>query len=216
MNSAASRAGDTPDATVAIRYHAEHVDMSATNALNWANQMRDAARQVLETARVGDIAPHVETLSRYGALLVNGEDSNGNGDVEPAEGGIWTAYQHGQYMAAIGVLAGNSQAVVDAQPILEAGVDQQIAAGEVVIEMLDFEFRPVVLSAPAGTTIRFVNVGKAPHSATADNDQFDSGLLDPGEEFTFVIDDPATYAYYCILHGLPGGSGMAGTLTTNP
>jgi plastocyanin len=216
MTSAATSAGDTTDATVAIRYHAEHVAMSSANAIEWASAVRDAALQVAETARVGDIAAHVETLGRFSQLLLNGQDNDGNGQVEPPEGGIWTAYQHAQYMAAIGVLAGSSQAVVDAQPILEQGVEQQIAAGEIVIEMLDFEFRPAVLSAPAGTVVRFVNVGKAPHSATADNDQWDSGLLEPGQEFTFTIEDPAAYAYYCILHGLPGGNGMAGAITGNP
>jgi len=53
---------------------------------------------------VSDIGPQVETMVQNGQLLLNGADSNGDGEIAPGEGGIFTAYQHAQYMAAIPVV----------------------------------------------------------------------------------------------------------------
>jgi hypothetical protein len=80
--------------------------MSADNALTWAAQVREAVVQIGQTASVGDIGAQVETINRFSNLLLNGEDGNGDGEVAPVEGGIFTAYQHAQYMAAIGVSTG--------------------------------------------------------------------------------------------------------------
>jgi plastocyanin/uncharacterized membrane protein YozB (DUF420 family) len=213
---AAERAANARDATNAIRIHADHVMYATDNAENWATLVRDAALQVTQMRNIGDIGPQLETLNRYSGLLLTGEDTDGNGEVDPMEGGIFTAYQHAQYMGAIGVIAGASLAVVDAEPILELGVAQQAAAGEVTIEMADFQFAPGAITIPPGTTVRFINVGQAKHSATADNDRFNTGLLDNGQTYTVAFPDAGAYAYYCLLHGAPGGGGMAGTVTVEP
>jgi plastocyanin/uncharacterized membrane protein YozB (DUF420 family) len=216
MRQTADAAANTGDATNAIRVHAGHVELSTNNAEQWVVMVRDAGRQIIETARVGDIAPFVATMQQYAPMVLLGEDTSGNAEIEPEEGGIFTAYQHAQYMGAIGVGNGAASAVVDAEPVLEPGFDEQVASGEVVIEMFDFEFVPINASIPTGTTVRFVNVGKDPHSATADNDLFDSTLVDSGGEYSYTFGDPGTYSYYCLLHGLPGGSGMAGTIVVEP
>lgn len=216
MATAAEQAANTGDATNAIRVHADHVMYATDNAVNWATLVRDAAVQVTQTRNVGDIGPQLETLNRYSHLLLEGEDTDGSGEVDPLEGGIFTAYQHAQYMGAIGVIAGTSLAVVDAEPILEVGVAEQAAAGEVTVEMADFEFVPAAITVPPGTTVRFINVGQAKHSATADNDRFNSNLLDNNQVYTFTFTDPGAYAYYCLLHGTPGGNGMAGIVTVEP
>ncbi len=103
MNQAVTQASQAGDATEAIKIHSEHVVLAADNALNWATMVREAALQILATDNVGDIGPQVETLNRYSNLLLNGEDTNADGEIAPQEGGIFTAYQHAQYMAAIGV-----------------------------------------------------------------------------------------------------------------
>lgn len=96
-------AGDAPDATEAMRTHAEHVRLASDNALLWADQVRTAALEITAATRVGDIGSQVEALNHFGPLLLQGEDNNGDGHITPAEGGIFTAYQHAQYMAAIPV-----------------------------------------------------------------------------------------------------------------
>lgn len=216
MSAAAESAANTADTTNAIRIHADHVMYSTDNAVNWVNLIHEACLQISQTRDIGAIGPQVETLVRYSGLLLNGEDNDGDGEVAPKEGGIFTAYQHAQYMAAIGVIAGDSLAVADAQPILEPSIESQIAAGEVTIEMVDFLFSSLSVTIPSGTTVQFINVGQAKHSATADNDAFNSGLIATGQEFAFTFDEAGTYAYYCLLHGTPGNNGMAGTITVEP
>jgi plastocyanin len=216
IQDAAVQAANTGDATEAIIYHAEHVRLSTDNAEQWATTIRDAGLQIITAQRIGDIGPQIETFNRFSQLLLSGEDTDGSGEVDPIEGGIFTAYQHAQYMGAVGVIAGDSLAVVAAEPILEPGLDEQAAAGGVLVEMADFEFVPNSITIPPGTTVRFVNIGQDKHSATADNDLFNSALLDNGQEFTFAFPDAGTYSYFCLLHGTPGGNGMAGTIVIEP
>ncbi|HEX6383392.1 MAG TPA: DUF420 domain-containing protein [Anaerolineae bacterium] len=104
MQVAAVQAQDAADATDAIQIHARHVELATGNALAWATTVRQAGLEILSAQSVGDIGPQVEVLNRYSRLLLDGEDGNGDGVIAPEEGGIFTAYQHAQYMAAIGVL----------------------------------------------------------------------------------------------------------------
>jgi hypothetical protein len=103
MRETAVQARQADDATNAIQVHGGHVLLAADNALDWATRIREAALQIGDAGRVGDIGPQVEALSRYSHLLLAGEDGNGDGVIAPDEGGVFTAYQHAQYMAAIGV-----------------------------------------------------------------------------------------------------------------
>jgi plastocyanin/uncharacterized membrane protein YozB (DUF420 family) len=105
MQETAVAAATAPDATNAIQIHSTHVVMATDNALAWAAQIEAAALQILAADSVGEIEPHVATITRLSPLLLNGSDDNGDGEVAPAEGGIFTAYQHAQYMAAIAVVS---------------------------------------------------------------------------------------------------------------
>ena len=105
MRQTAVTTANTPDATNAIQIHSTHVVMATDNALDWANQIQEAALQILAADSVSEIGPYVETISQFSPLLLNGADNNGDGEVAPAEGGIFTAYQHTQYMAAIPVVS---------------------------------------------------------------------------------------------------------------
>jgi plastocyanin len=221
MREAAVAASEAADANGAIQLHASHVLLSSDNALAWAAQIREATVQIGQTASVGDIGPQVETITRFSNLLLNGEDGNGDGEVAPAEGGIFTAYQHSQYMAAIGVstgvaVAGAEEHSEEHTPAPAAEAPADAAPGETVVRLLDFNFEPAELSIPPGTTVKFINAGQARHSATLDSNAFDSTLLEPGGEFSFTFNEPGTFPYYCLLHGLPGGEGMAGVITVTP
>lgn len=99
----AAAAANAPDSNSAIQLHAAHVEMAAANARTWAEAAQQAAQHILAAGSVGDIGPQVETLATFSALLLNGQDANGDGEIAPSEGGLFTAYQHAQYMAAIGI-----------------------------------------------------------------------------------------------------------------
>jgi len=86
-----------------------------------------------------------------------------------------------------------------------------------------FEFSMETLRVDPGTTVKWTTTGAAPHTITSDGCgdsaagpcTFDSGLTQllttanrPTYEFRFA--NAGTYAYYCRLHGAPGGIGQAG------
>ncbi|MFQ5796458.1 MAG: cupredoxin domain-containing protein [Candidatus Bipolaricaulia bacterium] len=98
-------------------------------------------------------------------------------------------------------------------PIVDLEVSTQAAAGEIVIEMFDFDYTLESLTIPAGTKVRFVNTGQVLHSATADDGSFDTGLLGNGGEATVTFDEVGFFPYYCQLHGTPGGGGMSASIT---
>jgi plastocyanin len=81
------------------------------------------------------------------------------------------------------------------------------------VSIKDFEFAPKEIAVNAGDTINWKNDGAAPHTVTADDGSFDSGNLNAGGTFSQTFDKAGTIAYYCMLHGAKGGTGMAGTIT---
>jgi plastocyanin len=71
-------------------------------------------------------------------------------------------------------------------------------------------FSAEVIRVEVGETVEWVNIGRNPHTVTADDGSFDSGDLQPGAEFSWTFTEPGVYPYYCVYHGGPGGVGMAG------
>lgn len=210
MKAAAQAAADAPDASNAVKVHAGHVIMSVDNALVWAETMRTAVLDLNAQQSIGDIGPQLETLTTYGQLLISGSDNNGDGQISPEEGGVLTAYQHAQYMGALAVATGENVSLSNPQPVnVQIG---EVVDGKVVVEMQDFAYFPPAVSIPVGTTVLFVNTGQALHSATSDTLVFDSTLIGAGQSFSFTFAEPGVFPFYCDLHGLPGGAGMAGVI----
>ena len=81
---------------------------------------------------------------------------------------------------------------------------RQAAAFE--ISVVDFAFEPGTVSVPVGATVTWTNTGSRPHTVTADDGSFDSGRLDPGEEFSLTFDQPGTFTYHCGFHPEMRGS----------
>lgn len=71
-------------------------------------------------------------------------------------------------------------------------------------------FQPEVLRVEVGATVEWHLVGRNPHTITADDGSFDSGILEPGEEFEHTYDKPGVYTFTCTLHGTKGADGRAG------
>src|SRR4051794_30150883 len=78
-------------------------------------------------------------------------------------------------------------------------------------------FLPNTLTAQAGSTILFANVGGKPHTLTADDGSFDTGVVAPGAEggrfagnnATVTVPKSGTYTFHCEIHPQV----MKGTLT---
>ncbi|HYF62098.1 MAG TPA: plastocyanin/azurin family copper-binding protein, partial [Herpetosiphonaceae bacterium] len=128
------------------------------------------------------------------------------------EGGVVTAYQHGQLMAALPLAPVAS--AVEAPPVVEAPpTTAPPAGGSAAIAIGDNTFAPGEISVAMGTSITWTHSGKRPHTVTADDGSFNSGTIQNGATFAQTFDKPGTYQYFCELHGAAGKQGMSGVIT---
>ncbi len=70
----------------------------------------------------------------------------------------------------------------------------------VTVDIDDYEFLPAELEIAAGTTVTWTNVGQVPHTATAEDETFDTGVLGRGKSGSYTFEEPGTYPYVCTLH----------------
>ena len=83
----------------------------------------------------------------------------------------------------------------------------------VVVEVAiwDFFFEPARLTVAPGTTVVWVNRGAHPHTVTAFDGSFDSGVLMPGEAFALTFGGSGTVWYFCEIHPfMTGGVTVSG------
>lgn len=103
----------------------------------------------------------------------------------------------------MGAIASHDMGAMPSHDMGDMGGD---ASQTVTVDISNFAFAPAELRIKAGTSVVFTNSDSAPHTATAGTDAepmgdlFDTGLLEQGESFTFVFDEPGTYAYFCDRH----------------
>lgn len=76
------------------------------------------------------------------------------------------------------------------------------------VAIRDFYFSPYQLSVPAGTTVRWTNLGHYIHTVTSYSGAFDSGPLNPGSVYMHTFSTPGIYPYYCAIHQALGMTGV--------
>jgi plastocyanin len=74
------------------------------------------------------------------------------------------------------------------------------ADGDQVASIVDFAFDPGEVEVPAGSTVTWQNHGEAPHTVTAGDGTFDSGLIAAGATWARTFTTPGTYAFVCQFH----------------
>jgi plastocyanin len=67
-------------------------------------------------------------------------------------------------------------------------------------DAMKWTFDPPRLEARVGDTVTWRNTGTLQHTATADSNAFDSGMVDPGATFEHTFDQPGVYVYHCTPH----------------
>jgi plastocyanin len=89
------------------------------------------------------------------------------------------------------------------------GSDTTAAAGGSTVEVImkNRTYEPKTVTIKVGDTVTWVNQDSPQHDAVADNGEFDSGLFDQGETFSFTFTAAGTYPYHCSIH-----PGMEGTV----
>ena len=68
------------------------------------------------------------------------------------------------------------------------------------MNITEYAFTPQQLNVAPGTTVCWRNQGTIAHTATSDTGAFDSGMLDPGQTYSFQFNTEGTYAYHCTPH----------------
>jgi plastocyanin len=68
------------------------------------------------------------------------------------------------------------------------------------VRIANLAFDPATTTVATGNTVTWSNDDTVPHTVTADDGLFDSGILDPGGSFSWTFTDPGSIAYHCQLH----------------
>jgi plastocyanin len=82
-----------------------------------------------------------------------------------------------------------------AQPAEGAG---PAAGAGGTVKMAGLAFAPGTLTVAKGSTVVFDNDDTAPHTVTARSGGVDSGVLDPGKQFSVTVTDG--FDYFCSIH----------------
>lgn len=70
----------------------------------------------------------------------------------------------------------------------------------IVIQIKGFQFAPRTPTLDIGDTVVWQNHDIVPHTATAMDGSWDSGLIAPGEEWKTVVSATMVRDYYCSFH----------------
>jgi plastocyanin len=118
-------------------------------------------------------------------------------------------------VAAVLVLAGCSDDSGDDESGSDAATDDSAGSGDAgesasgdAVTIAGFAFDPDGLTVAAGTTVTFTNDDSAAHTATAEDDSFDTGELEGGDTAEVTFDEPGEVSYFCNIHNY-----MQGTVT---
>ncbi|HET6714962.1 MAG TPA: PLDc N-terminal domain-containing protein [Actinomycetota bacterium] len=79
------------------------------------------------------------------------------------------------------------------------------------VSAIDNLFSPPVVRVEPGDTVEWTMGGQTAHTVRADDGSWDSGALEPGDEYDMTFEEPGVFSYFCEYHGAPG-SGMAGVV----
>ena len=85
---------------------------------------------------------------------------------------------------------------------------QEVPADATTVVIANLAFDPSAITVPTGTTVAWTNDDAVPHTVTSTDGAFDSGIFDPGGQFSFTFNEPGSFAYVCQLHPQ-----MQGTVT---
>ena len=103
-----------------------------------------------------------------------------------------------------------AETTAPAQTTTPRGTTAPAPSGTITVDIRNHAFNPAQLNVAPGTTVTFVNNDTEPHTATADNGLFDTGVLQPGYSFDVYLEGSGTVTYHCELHPDMQGSIVVG------
>jgi LPXTG-motif cell wall-anchored protein len=81
-----------------------------------------------------------------------------------------------------------------------ASEPKALAAASGSVTIADFTFAPATITVNQGDTVTWNNNGPTPHSATANDGAFDTGILKKGQTSSHTFDQAGTFSYFCKPH----------------
>lgn len=119
-------------------------------------------------------------------------------------------------LAALAARAARNGRALKTHPRLHRAIVHTHMAGDPAVSIVDFSFAPRTTTIHVGDTITWTNTGKQPHSATANDHSFDTGVLQTGKSASHTFTTAGTFTYFCIVHPYMKGTVvvLAATTTT--
>jgi plastocyanin len=77
--------------------------------------------------------------------------------------------------------------------------------------MSDMKFAPETITVPVGTEVTWHNIDSKAHTATANDNSWDTGDMPTGASHSVLFGAAGTYKYHCKYHSILG-AGMTGTV----
>jgi plastocyanin len=88
---------------------------------------------------------------------------------------------------------------------------EQVAGGNVDIQMKGFAFSPKELTVKVGTKVTWTNMDSVGHNVKAADGSWGSDTMNQNQTFSKVFDKEGTFPYVCTFH-----AGMVGTIIVTP
>lgn len=92
------------------------------------------------------------------------------------------------------------EVATDEEPSTPDEPTEEVLVKKHVVEIVEFAFSPSELEVKAGDTVVFVNKDSVRHTATADDDSFNTELLDQDEKKEIIFQETGEFSYYCLPH----------------
>jgi LPXTG-motif cell wall-anchored protein len=92
------------------------------------------------------------------------------------------------------------------------------AASDTTVTIADFSFTPASITIHVGDTVTWTNHGPSAHTATANNGNFNTGVLQKGRSASHTFNTAGTFSYICSIHPFMHGTivVLANTTSTTP
>ncbi len=74
------------------------------------------------------------------------------------------------------------------------------AAETHTVEITNFQYKPSVLVIQPGDKVTFINRDIVPHTATANDNSWDTRHIEKDQSITIEVRQEMTLAYYCFYH----------------
>lgn len=74
------------------------------------------------------------------------------------------------------------------------------SAADVAVTIKNFDYSPMDITVPAGTTVVWKNLDGEPHTIASIDGAFRSPALDQGDSYKFTFAAPGTFKYICSIH----------------